>query len=78
VSLEERALRTIAELLEEHSLAGYLVGGYVRDRLLGRASVDIDLVVRHQAIELAKETADRLGGRFSTTVYQGFKWRGWS
>ena len=62
--MEERALRAIAGLLEERSLEGYLVGGYVRDRLLGRPSVDIDLVVERQAVELAKEAADRLGGSF--------------
>jgi len=42
----------------------YLVGGAVRDLLLGRSIHDWDLVVEHDAIPLARATADRLGAAF--------------
>lgn len=50
--------------MTERSCDGYLVGGYVRDQLLGRDTHDLDLAVGRQAISLARETANRLGGAF--------------
>ena len=54
----------IRQLLSERSCEGYLVGGYVRDQLLDRDTRDLDLVVRADALALARETANRLGGAF--------------
>jgi tRNA nucleotidyltransferase/poly(A) polymerase len=45
-------------------LDGYIVGGYVREWLLGRASKDLDLAVDGPAIPLARRIADRIGGAF--------------
>ena len=62
---EERGvLAKVRQLLSERSCEGYLVGGYVRDRVLGRFSRDLDLVVAQDALPLARELADRLGGSF--------------
>lgn len=41
-----------------------LVGGYVRDGLLGRPSRDIDLAVRGDAVAIASQVADALDGKF--------------
>jgi len=41
----------------------YIVGGFVRDLLLGRPNADVDLVVEGDAIALAHALADRHGGR---------------
>ncbi|NPA30577.1 MAG: hypothetical protein GXO37_01090, partial [Chloroflexi bacterium] len=41
----------------------YLVGGFVRDWLLGRPSLDLDLVTEAHAPTLAREVAAALGGR---------------
>ena len=41
----------------------YLVGGAVRDLLLGEPVVDIDVAVEGDGIEFARELADRLKGR---------------
>ncbi|MGB9300459.1 MAG: HD domain-containing protein [Anaerolineae bacterium] len=54
----------VRSLLAERSCEGYLVGGYVRDQLLGRDTLDLDLVVRADALALAREAANRLGGAF--------------
>jgi poly(A) polymerase len=41
----------------------YLVGGMVRDRLMGRASgTDLDLAMEGDAVALGRELADELGG----------------
>ncbi len=57
-------LQRVAMLLAEHSATGWLVGGYVRDLLLGLPSHDIDLAVEGHALALARELADRSGGSF--------------
>ncbi|MFO8143100.1 MAG: CCA tRNA nucleotidyltransferase [Dehalococcoidales bacterium] len=48
----------------------YLVGGVVRDLLMGKATRDIDLVVEGDAIELAGQLADMRPGRL--TVHPRF------
>ena len=48
----------------------YLVGGAVRDLMLGRALDDLDLVVEDDAIALARELAPTLGARLH--VHEAF------
>jgi tRNA nucleotidyltransferase (CCA-adding enzyme) len=56
----------IAESAERRKDALYVVGGFVRDLLLGSPSVDFDLVVEGDAIGLARRLAEELGGRVSS------------
>ena len=44
----------------------YLVGGYIRDIILGRKTkkVDLDIVVPLNAIEIGKKIADSIGSKF--------------
>lgn len=44
----------------------YLVGGYIRDIILGRETkeVDVDIVVPFNAIEIGKKIADNIGSKF--------------
>jgi len=42
----------------------YLVGGAVRDALLGRPSYDLDFVLPSGALRFARQLADRLGGAY--------------
>jgi tRNA nucleotidyltransferase/poly(A) polymerase len=60
----EGVLPLVRRLLAERFCEGYLVGGYVRGQLLGRETWDLDLVVRADALGLAREAANRLGGAF--------------
>jgi tRNA nucleotidyltransferase (CCA-adding enzyme) len=41
----------------------YIVGGFVRDLLLGSPTLDLDLVVEGDAIQLARDLATQIGGR---------------
>ena len=50
----------------------YAVGGYVRDKYLGRESKDLDFVTVGSGIELAKHVASRLGPRAKVTVYANY------
>ncbi len=42
----------------------YLVGGYIRDALLGRATSDLDLAVAGDALEVARQIAGETEGRY--------------
>lgn len=55
--------RRVAECLI-HEGGTYLVGGSVRDALLGRQGYDLDVVVEGSAIALGRRLADALGGAF--------------
>ena len=50
----------------------YVVGGYVRDRLLGRVSKDMDIVCLGSGINLAQEIAGSLRPIPRVTVYSRF------
>jgi putative nucleotidyltransferase with HDIG domain len=52
---------TLTPIFAAHSLPVHLVGGAVRDALLGRPIHDLDFVVPTGAIALAFATGDRLG-----------------
>ncbi len=56
-----RVLRTVGECADALGLEAYVVGGYVRDLLLGRPSKDIDFVTVGSGIALARKVADTLG-----------------
>ena len=52
-----------ASALSEEFAGVYLVGGFVRDLLLGRPNYDVDIAVEGNGIEFARRLAARLGGR---------------
>ncbi len=54
-------LERIRPFLSRRNLPIYLVGGAVRDALLGRVSHDLDFVTPQRAIRLAFRVADELG-----------------
>ncbi len=66
-----KRLRQIGSLSKEHGYNSYLVGGFVRDLLLGAGNFDIDIVVEKDAIGLARIFADRTNG--SLVKYEKFK-----
>lgn len=57
------ALRAIGALAETRGLRAHVVGGFVRDMLLGRRNLDVDVVVEGDGVAFAEEAAARLGGR---------------
>jgi tRNA nucleotidyltransferase/poly(A) polymerase len=57
-------LRRCASFLCQHHAEAYLVGGAVRDALLGRECHDLDVVVPCDALKIARELADVLGGAY--------------
>lgn len=60
----EPAFREAAAFVCRQGIAVYLVGGTVRDLLVGRASYDMDLAVAGDALGLARRLADAVGGAY--------------
>jgi poly(A) polymerase len=61
---QEQTLQVLAGLATERHLQVYLVGGTVRELLLGREIHDLDLAVNRQTLDLAAALAAALGGTF--------------
>lgn len=53
-------------------VSAYVVGGYVRDTLIKRPSVDIDVVVIGSGIEVATEVAKALDADIQVKVFKNF------
>lgn len=58
------ALAEIARLLSSQGRQAYIVGGFIRDWLLGRETNDIDIAVSGAAMTVAREVASEIGGTF--------------
>ena len=58
--LKHPVFKVTSELVTEHNLQAYVIGGFVRDLILGRPSKDIDIVVVGSGLELAKACAAKL------------------
>jgi len=56
-------VKNAAKLARELGYSTYLVGGFVRDLLIGEANLDLDIVVEGDAIHLARRLAEQYGGR---------------
>ncbi len=63
-------MTTVIALARQRGAQMYLVGGSVRDLLLRRPHVDLDIAVEGEAIALAQEVAEQQSGRL--TVHEKF------
>jgi tRNA nucleotidyltransferase (CCA-adding enzyme) len=69
-------LEQASQMAADMGFSLYMVGGFVRDLLLGKPNLDLDLVVEGDAILLAQGLTDELGGkvrvhaRFGTAKWQ--------
>ncbi len=79
---ENQVFKTVSRAAGLLKVESYVVGGYVRDLILKRASKDIDFVCVGSGIALAQKTADLLGDA-RVTVHKNFgtaqiNWRGFN
>ncbi len=68
-------LKEIAAIAQDQHTAIYIVGGFVRDLLIGHPSLDFDIVVEGDAIALAKGVQEKFGGRI--TMHKRFRTAKW-
>lgn len=59
-------LQTIGEVADELNDNAFAVGGFVRDLLLKKPNLDLDIVIEGDGIGFAKALAVKLGGRYRT------------
>ncbi|NPA37472.1 MAG: HD domain-containing protein [Chlorobi bacterium] len=71
LNLEHSVFEIVSRVAERKKTPAYVIGGYVRDLLLKRASKDIDIVVLGSGIDVAKEVARELGG-LNVTPFKNF------
>ena len=64
------ALDLVARIAEDSGFKSYLVGGPVRDRMLGVSTSDLDITVVGDAVAVAEKLAADIDGRL--TVHQRF------
>lgn len=59
-------IQYIATIADELSYNVYIIGGIVRDLIIGRKNEDIDIAVEGDAITLANQLVETIGGRIQT------------
>lgn len=65
--------QNIGLVADEQGLECYLIGGYVRDLLLGRPSKDIDVVVVGDGVEFAQKLRQKIGkDKASLSVFKTY------
>jgi poly(A) polymerase len=69
---EQKIFNLLSESAKELGFPTYIIGGYVRDRLLKRPSNDMDIVCVGSGIELAKKLATKLHPKPKVVVYKRF------
>ena len=67
-----RLLKNAAKVADESGYKTYIVGGTVRDIILGRESGDIDIVVEGDAIKLGRIIVGRLLPGAGFVAYKSF------
>ena len=65
--------RIVSEEAQKLNIPVYVVGGYVRDRLLKKPSKDVDFTCVGDAHLLAKRVAQRLPGKPHVAIYKRFR-----
>ncbi|MDO8886016.1 HD domain-containing protein [Candidatus Oleimmundimicrobium sp.] len=64
LSAGDELLLRVLEFVKDNPNQAYLVGGYIRDKVLGRTGNDIDLVVVGDVEKYCRKLVDVLGGSF--------------
>lgn len=70
--LDKDIFKTIGRVADHLRMECYVVGGYVRDLFLERASNDIDVVVVGSGIRVAEELKAQLGRKAHLSVFRNF------
>lgn len=70
--IDTRTFHTVGSAADTLGREAYVVGGYVRDLIIGRASKDVDFVTVGSGIELAEAVAARMGRGVHLAVYRNY------
>ncbi len=71
IEIQSPELRSIGVLADRLHIDAYVVGGYMRDRLLGKDSHDVDVLIVGDGVGFARRAAEEFGNRTIAT-YEKF------
>jgi tRNA nucleotidyltransferase/poly(A) polymerase len=71
IEIDNEVLRRIGALADDLKIEAYVVGGYLRDKLLGKEVNDIDIVVVGDGVLFARAVAKELGVK-DVVVFEKF------
>lgn len=72
-SINNEIFKIISECCDENNLECYVIGGYVRDFLMGkRLAKDIDILVVGNGIKIAEKVAKKLKLKSKVTTFKNF------
>lgn len=69
---EQQLFEQIGEVVKATGTHCYIVGGFVRDKILGRRTKDIDFVCLGSGIDMAHEVARALPGKIKVNFFKNF------
>ncbi|HET8573950.1 MAG TPA: HD domain-containing protein [Edaphocola sp.] len=69
---EEKLFRVLAAAAAESRVPAYVIGGFVRDKFLGRRTKDIDVVCIGDGIALAQAVAGKFASRPEVRFFKNF------
>jgi len=69
---KQTVFKIISEVSTALQIKSYIVGGYVRDLLLQKASKDIDILVLGEGVYFAEEVAKRMGESAKVVYFKNF------
>jgi poly(A) polymerase len=74
ICLNDRIFEILSEVVTAEDVKAFVIGGWVRDCLLGRdhPEKDIDIVVIGNGIETAKKTARRIDPKIKVSIFKNF------
>jgi len=72
-SINNEIFKIISQCCEENNLECYVIGGYVRDLLIGKKyAKDIDILVVGNGIKIAENVAKKLKLKSKVTIFKNF------
>ncbi len=72
IKTENKIIKKIGEIADRKNVSAYLVGGYVRDLIMGNEGTDIDIMTEGDGIQFAKDVSKELGTELNS-VYKNFE-----
>jgi len=70
--LKHPVFKIVSDVITEERLQAFVIGGYVRDLIIGRPSKDIDIVVLGNGIDVARKVAARIDSKLPVSVFKNF------
>jgi poly(A) polymerase len=70
--LNKKIFSLLSDIATKENVKCYVIGGYVRDCLLGRPCKDIDIVVAGSGIDFAKKVALAIGKNTNVSYFENF------